>query len=94
MLLSSPQFETFLARLYTDPGFLDLFLNEPSRAFQRVPLSSVEMAALLNIDNVGLKMAAVSFTKKRAKKEAGRCRHSWVERFKSRWHDIWLKIFQ
>jgi hypothetical protein len=71
MLLSSPQFETFLARLYTDPGFLDLFLNEPSRAFQRVPLSSVEMAALLNIDNVGLKMAAVSFTKKRAKKRLG-----------------------
>ena len=63
--MSSPQFETFLARLYCDRGFLQEFMREPDRAIEETRLSERERQAALAIDRAGLLMAVRSFESKR-----------------------------
>jgi hypothetical protein len=63
--MSSLQFETFLARLYSDPEFLGYFMRSPERATEAAGLDSREQQAALAIDRAGLLMAARSYELKR-----------------------------
>jgi len=63
--MSSPRFEAFLARLYSDPEFLNRFLLNPEGAGREAGLDSREQAAAAAIDRAGLLMAARSYELKR-----------------------------
>jgi len=63
--MSSPAFETFLARLYTDAQLRIRFLASPAAVAQEFPLSSDERRAIEAIDRDGLILAAESYANKR-----------------------------
>ena len=65
-----PEFETFLARLYTDAPLRARFLANPRVEAERHQLTVEECDALERIDRVGLEMSARSFAHKRAIKGA------------------------
>lgn len=67
-----PEFETFLARLYTDAPLRARFLADPRAEAERHQLTAEECDALERIDRVGLQMAARSFAHKRTIKAARR----------------------
>lgn len=69
--MSAQTFELTLAKLYTDPNFRKLFLNDPQSALAQCELSSDEHTALLAIDKAGLIMASHSFMHKREKRKKG-----------------------
>jgi hypothetical protein len=64
--MSSQRFETFLARLYADRAFRELFLQAPEQCANEMGLDDHERRAVLDIDETGLLMAARSFELKRA----------------------------
>jgi hypothetical protein len=72
-----PEFETFLARLYTDAPLRKRFLAEPRAEAERHGLTAEECAALERIDRPGLEFAARSFAHKRALTGPGRARSWW-----------------
>jgi hypothetical protein len=76
--MSSPQFEAFLARLYTDEQFRVRFIANARAEADRANLSKDECAALEKIDRVGLEIAARSFAKKREQKAS--TGKKWFER--------------
>jgi hypothetical protein len=65
MRMSSPQLETFLARLYTDGALREAFLRDPHATASSATLATDEVDALCRMDRAGLQMAAHSFAKKR-----------------------------
>jgi hypothetical protein len=67
-----PEFETFLARLYTDTPLRARFLADPRAEAERHHLTAEECDALARLDRVGLEMSARSFAHKRAIKGARR----------------------
>jgi hypothetical protein len=71
-----PEFETFLARLYTDAPLRARFLAAPRAEAARHGLTDEECTALERIDRTGLEMAARSFAHKRVLK-ASRGKRSW-----------------
>jgi hypothetical protein len=68
--MSAPGVEAFLACLYSDAALRESFLQDGKAAAKTAiadfPLTEIERAALLEIDRVGLQMAAVSYANKRA----------------------------
>lgn len=70
--MSSQQFETFLARLYSDCEFRERFLESPEAAVKAAGLDEQEQRALLEIDKPGLRMAARSYEFKRAGRRSRR----------------------
>jgi hypothetical protein len=70
--MSSPRFEAFLARLYSDPEFLTRFMRAPEEASREAGLDSREQAAAAAIDRAGLLMAARSYELKRGARRRGR----------------------
>lgn len=62
----SAQIETFLARLYTDPVLLEAFLASPAEVAGAAGLAPADAAAMNAADLTGLRMAALSFARKRA----------------------------
>jgi hypothetical protein len=73
-----PEFETFLARLYTDAQLRARVLADPRGEAERAQLTVEECAALERIDRVGLEMSARSFAHKRAlKAKVSRARSWW-----------------
>ena len=72
-----PEFETFLARLYTDPPLRARFLAGPREEAERQGLTVEECAALERIDRVGLELSARSFAHKRTLKASRRARWWW-----------------
>ena len=70
--MSSPRFEAFLARLYSDAAFLNRFLDSPAEAMTDAALDEREQLAAINIDRVGLRMAARSYGAKRASRKTAR----------------------
>ena len=64
--MSARGVEAFLARLYSDAALRERFLQNEKIAMADLPLTEIEQAALLQIDRVGLQMAAVSYANKRA----------------------------
>jgi hypothetical protein len=74
------EFESFLARLYTDTQLRSRFLANPRAEAERQQLTRDECAALERIDRAGLELSARSFAHKRALKAAQRHRQSWLGR--------------
>jgi hypothetical protein len=70
--MSSPRFEAFLARLYSEREFLDHFMRAPESATRAMGLDSREQLAALAIDRAGLLMAARSYELKRQGRRGGR----------------------
>ena len=58
-------FEAFLARVYVDPNFRELFLKDPRGEALRAGLTAEQAEALESIDGEGLRLAAMSFARKR-----------------------------
>jgi hypothetical protein len=75
--MSSRQFETFLARLYTDREYREAFLEAPEQVIQRAGLEEQERQAAFAIDRAGLRMAARSYELKRAGRKSRRLRLPW-----------------
>jgi hypothetical protein len=65
-----PEFETFLARLYTDATLRARFLANARGEAERHELTPDECDALELIDRKGLEMAARGFAEKRALKRS------------------------
>ena len=63
--MSTPEFETFLARLYVDAKARERFLADPRGEAQRAGLTVEQVDALAAIDRDGLALAARSFERKR-----------------------------
>jgi hypothetical protein len=76
-----PEFETFLARLYTDAQLRSRFLTDPRGEAERHQLTTDECSDLERIDRAGLELSARSFAHKRALNAAQRTRRSWLSRF-------------
>ena len=72
--MSSRQFETFLARLYSDGSFLQRFLESPEPVVREAGLDPRERLAAIDIDKAGLLMAARSYEHKRLARRGGRSR--------------------
>jgi hypothetical protein len=70
--MSSQQFETFLARLYSDCEFRERFLESPEGVVKAAGLDEPEQRALLDIDKPGLRMAARSYEFKRTGRRSRR----------------------
>jgi hypothetical protein len=75
-----PEFETFLARLYTDAALRARVLADPRAEGERSRLTPDECDALERIDRAGLELSARSFARKRALKSA-RPRQWWKRIF-------------
>ena len=73
--MSSPQFEAFLARLYSDREFLTQFLLAPERVAEESGLDYRERRAAVAIDRAGLLLAARSYELKRASRRRS---SSWL----------------
>ena len=61
----SPAFESFLARLYVDGSARARFLADPRGEAAAAGLVGDEIAAAVDIDRVGLELAARSFAHKK-----------------------------
>ncbi len=59
-------FEAFLARLYVDAEVRQRFLADAQGEARRAGLAPDEVAALADIDRVGLALAAESYARKRS----------------------------
>ena len=66
--MSSPEFEAFLARLYTDPEARARFLNNRIAEAQAAHLTREQIASLEKLDAEALEAAAHSFARKRQHK--------------------------
>jgi hypothetical protein len=66
--MNSPELERFLATLYIDSKARAKFLAAPREEAARAGLSVEQCRALEKIDRIGLEMAALSFSRKRAVK--------------------------
>ncbi|MBL8213636.1 MAG: hypothetical protein JNK87_23155 [Bryobacterales bacterium] len=77
--MTTPAFEAFLARLYTDDELRGRFLHNPERVASEAGLTDDEVAALQNIDREGLQLASRSFATKRAKHRVPRVHLSWMD---------------
>ena len=78
------EFETFLARLYTDAPLRARFLAAPREVAERQGLTVEESAALERMDRVGLELSARSFAHKRSLKANRRRAQSWWK-YLTRW---------
>jgi hypothetical protein len=65
--MSTPEFEQFLARLYTDAGFRVRFLADRRGTCEAARLTDEQTGSLLAIDAEGLALAAKGFEKKRTR---------------------------
>ncbi|MCC6540316.1 MAG: hypothetical protein IT162_22410 [Bryobacterales bacterium] len=63
--MTTPRFETFLARLYTDEAFRARVLADPHAEAQRAGLSQEQAEAIAHLDRPGLGFAVRSLAKKR-----------------------------
>lgn len=63
--MNDPNFERFLAKLYTDDDFRARFLRDPVETAASQKLNKAQTEALVKIDKIGLAFAARSFAAKR-----------------------------
>jgi hypothetical protein len=68
--VDSLNLERFLATIYVDPDARARFLASPETEACRAGLSEQQCLKLKEIDFTGLKMASLSFARKRAEKQA------------------------
>ncbi|MCB1191548.1 MAG: hypothetical protein H7A23_05455 [Leptospiraceae bacterium] len=77
--MSSPKFEEFLVRLYTNGDFRERFLENPYIYAKKFGLAEEESKSLEQIDKIGLALAARSYEHKR-------------KRINKKKRNIWKKI--
>ena len=75
--MTSPAFESLLARVLVDAGYREQFLFDPGEAGRRAGLTEEECAALVSIDRIGLEMAAASLARKRGNRPTRRRGAIW-----------------
>ncbi|MFN7934852.1 MAG: hypothetical protein U0R19_16100 [Bryobacteraceae bacterium] len=80
--MSSPEFEAFLARLYTDPEARARFLQDRAAEARAANLTEEQIASLATLDADALEAAAHSFARKREHK---------LQHAKRRWFPFRLK---
>ena len=73
--MTTPAFEAFLAEVYTKAEFRRRFLEDPQQMTAGWGLSPEEIAHLIEIDRVGLGLAAKTFARKRARAARKTSRH-------------------
>ena len=83
-----PEFEAFLARLYTDADERERFLANRRGVAEQAGLQPHECRALDAIDRVGLELAARSFARKRQHATRTRRRLAWVHKLSFRERDL------
>ena len=64
--MNTPQFEAFLARLYTDAAFRESVLADPRGEALRAGLTEEQAEAIARIDRPGLGFTVRSLEKKRS----------------------------
>jgi hypothetical protein len=77
----SASLEAYLARLYLDADARRAFVADPRGAAARAGLDERDVAALEQVDQAGLELAARSLRAKRAPRR----RRSWLARLLARW---------
>ena len=82
-MMTSPEFEAFLARVYVDAEFRARFLADPAGEAKRAGLSETEGQALEKLDRRGLELAAACYQAKRSNKVPRR-RTGWFRRLLQR----------
>ena len=65
--MSTPLFEAFLAKLYTDAAFRTRFLSDRRGTAAAVGLTKEQIEAVVQVDAEELDLASHGFEKKRAK---------------------------
>lgn len=78
---SGQALERLLAKIYTDPATLELFLADPVGEAERAGCTKEEAARLGAPDAAGLRMAHRSFRLKRAWKESHSSKQWWRRLF-------------
>jgi hypothetical protein len=63
--MSTPEFEAFVARLYTDSVFRGRFLSDRRGTAVTAGLTEGQIASVIAVDAEGLVLAAKGFEKKR-----------------------------
>lgn len=81
--MSAAAFEAFLARLYVDAAARARFRANPRAEAQSAGLSPEECSSLEQMDWPGLELAARSFARKRARKQAHGLRGLFRRLFKT-----------
>jgi len=66
--VNDPNFERFLAKLYTDDAFRARFLRDPAETAATQKLTAEQTEALAGIDKIGLAFATRSFAAKRRRR--------------------------
>ena len=86
--MDDARLEGFLARLYTDAGFLERFIEEPQRVAREAGLSDTQVQSVLAMDMADLRLAAGGYRAKGARAVAAShgtgIRNSWRRWW--RWH--------
>ncbi len=82
--MTTPAFEVFLARLYTDAAALERFLRDPHGEARNAGLTGAEQEALAAVDRDSLAAAAHSFERKRTKSQPRNVPRGLIGRLK-RW---------
>jgi hypothetical protein len=77
----SAALEAYLARLYLDADARRAFAADPRGAASRAGLDAADVAALQQVDRVGLELTARSLAAKRA----ASARPGWLARLRRRW---------
>jgi len=77
----SASLEAYLARLYLDADARRAFAADPRGAAARAGLDATDVAALEQVDHVGLELAARSLQAK----HAAHPRRYWLRRLLDRW---------
>jgi hypothetical protein len=78
--MSSPRFEAFLARLYSDAELLNRFMRAPGEVTREAGLDLREQRAAAAIDRAGLLMAARSYELKRGARRRAKGLVSFLRR--------------
>lgn len=68
--MSTPEFEAFLARIYTDAAARTRFLRDREGEARAAGLSAEQVESVKGLDAEALEAAAVSFARKREHKKA------------------------
>jgi hypothetical protein len=84
--LKAGEVENFLARLYTDSKFLEIFFENPNECFKEFDLSQEAIDSILKIDKESLELACkVFFNKKEFKLKQLKNKTSFFTKLKTVW---------
>lgn len=89
--MNSPEFEAFLARLYTENDLRQQFLVNPAETARAAGLTNAQCVALAAIDREGLETASLSYAAKRKKSLRLNKRGKFTKWYAAVYDAIWSK---